>query len=348
MKAIKVVSGGKAAVIDSPIPQLRPDYVLVKTAAVALNPTDWKHIAFMPDVEGCTSGCDYSGVVKAVGANVTTLKAGDRIAGWTHGGNKTNKEDGSFAEYLVAKEGIQLKIPDNVSFEDAATLGVGISTIGQGLYQSLGLPLPSHPSSERFPLLIYGGSTATGALAIQFAKLSGLEVIATCSPRNFEMVKSLGADAVFDYNSPTVGADIRKHTGNKLYHAFDCIAEGNSAQICADALSDAQSDGAKKPVYSALLYCDFPRKDVEAKYTLAYTTFGEAFTKSFGPGNFPASKEDYEFGKMFWKLTEELLAKGQFKVHNPDVRTGGLEGVLEGLEELRQGKVSGKKLVYKL
>ena len=124
---------GKAAVIDSPIPQLRPDYVLVKTAAVALNPTDWKHIAFMPDVEGCTSGCDYSGVVKAVGANVTTLKAGDRIAGWTHGGNKTNKEDGSFAEYLVAKEGIQLKIPDNVSFEDAATLGVGISTIGQGL-----------------------------------------------------------------------------------------------------------------------------------------------------------------------------------------------------------------------
>lgn len=162
------------------------------------------------------------------------------------------------------------------------------------------------------------------------------------------MLKSLGADAVFDYNSATVGADIRKHTGNKLYYAFDCIAEGKSAQICADALSDAQSDVAKKPVYSALLFCDFPRKDVEAKYTLAYTTFGEAFTKSFGPGNFPASREDYEFGRMFWKLTEELLAKGKFKVHNLDVRTSGLEGVLEGLEELRQGKVSGKKLVYKL
>ena len=102
---------------------------------------------------------------------MTTLKKGDRIAGWSHGGNTNNREDGAFGEYLVAKEGIQIKIPDNVSFEEAATLGVGISTIGQGLYQSLELPLPNQPAKEPFPLLIYGGSTATGALAIQFAKL---------------------------------------------------------------------------------------------------------------------------------------------------------------------------------
>ncbi|KKY16485.1 putative zinc-binding oxidoreductase [Diplodia seriata] len=346
MKAIKIQGEGKASVVDAPIPQLRPGTALVKTEALALNPTDWKHIAFVGGTEGCTAGCDYAGVVQDVGPGVTSIKKGDRIAGWTHGGNQNNKEDGSFAEYLVAKEGIELKIPEGVSFEEAATLGVGISTVGQGLYQSLQLPLPSKPASERFPVLVYGGSTATGALAIQFAKLSGLEVIATCSPRNFDKVKSLGADAVFDYNSGTVGADIRKHTDNKLYHAFDCIAEGNSAEICAAALSS--DSAAKKPVYSALLYIELPRKDVEAKYTLGYTIFGEEVTKPFIPKTLPANREDYEFGCMFWRLSEKLLSEGKFSVHTPDVRGGGLQGVLEGLEELKLGKVSGKKLVYKL
>lgn len=346
MKAIKIQELGKATVVDAPIPKLRPDRALVKTAAVALNPTDWKHIDFIPNAPGTTSGCDFAGVVQEVGENFTAAKKGDRIAGWTHGGNGDNQEDGSFAEYLVAKDGIFLRIPDSVSFEEAATLGVGISTIGQGLYQSLQLPLPSQPAKERFPLLIYGASTATGALAVQFAKLSGLDVIATCSPRNFDLVKELGADAVFDYNSPTVGADIRAHTGNKLYYAFDCIAEGNSAQICADALSTETA--AQKPQYSGLLWIEVPRSDVEARTTLGYTIFGESFTKAFGPGHFPAKQEDYEFGKSFWKLSEQLLAEGKFKVHRPDVRGGGLEGVLDGLNELRQGKVSGKKLVYKI
>lgn len=64
-----------------------------------------------------------------------------------------------------------MKIPDGVSFEDASALGAGIITMGQSLYQSLGLPLPNNPSKENLPVLIYGGSTATGTLSIQFAKL---------------------------------------------------------------------------------------------------------------------------------------------------------------------------------
>lgn len=71
-------------------------------------------------------------------------------------------------EYAVAKGDFQMKIPDNLSDEQACTLGVGITTVGQGLYQSLGLPLQGRVG-DGVQLLVYGGSTATGSLAIQFA-----------------------------------------------------------------------------------------------------------------------------------------------------------------------------------
>ena len=99
------------------------------------------------------------------------FKKGDRICGMGHGSNQLQLEDGAFAEYIVAKGDLQIHIPENLSFEEAATLGVGTLTIGQSLYQSLKLPLPTEPTKESLPVLIYGGSTARGALAIQSAKL---------------------------------------------------------------------------------------------------------------------------------------------------------------------------------
>lgn len=171
MRALKVDKPGHASVHDDvPIPKLRPDYILVKTAAVALNPTDWKHIKFV--TAPTTLGCDYSGTVVDVGSAVTkAFKKGDRIAGACHGGNVVQPEDGAFGEYLVAKGDVQCHIPDSLSFEDAATIGVGVSTVAQGMYQSMGLPWPDGKNKDRFPLLIYGASTATGAMALQFAKL---------------------------------------------------------------------------------------------------------------------------------------------------------------------------------
>jgi len=66
------------------------------------------------------------------------------------------------------------KIPENMTFEETATLGVGLSTIGQTLYMTLKLPLPGEkPVEDKTYILIYGGSSATGTLAIQFAKLYG-------------------------------------------------------------------------------------------------------------------------------------------------------------------------------
>ncbi|CAF9934604.1 MAG: hypothetical protein HETSPECPRED_009283 [Heterodermia speciosa] len=326
-------------------PSLRNGYILVKTVAIALNPTDWKHIDFMPTA-GALPGCDYAGIVEEVGTEVDKpFKKGDRVCGFIHGANALQIEDGAFAEYIVAKASIQMAIPEHMTFETAATLGVAVVTVGQALYQSLQLPLPNAPASEPFPVLIYGGSTATGTIAIQFAKLSGATVITTCSPRNNELVKALGADAIYDYRDEACGEEIRAYTSDKLVYALDCISEASSPRICADALS---TDGALTKRYSSLLGIDdFPRDDVDKKATIAYSAIGEDLSFP-GRGLFPAKEEDLHFMTKFIGIAQELLAEGKIKPHPVSLRPGGLKGVLDGLQDMREGKVSGEKLVYRI
>ncbi|KAF2009697.1 GroES-like protein [Aaosphaeria arxii CBS 175.79] len=322
---------------DVPLPELPEDYILVKTKAVALNPTDWKSLHNKP-VAGAVAGCDYAGIVEKIGSKVTAgLKVGDRVAGFVRGGGVTKRETGAFAQYINSKGGIQLKLADHVSFEDASTLGVGITTVGQGLYQSLGLPLPPAKVEKPTSILIYGASTATGTLAVQFAKLSGLEVIATSSPHNFDLLKSLGADQVFDYKDPDVGAKIREATNDELYYVFDTISEHGSPEISGQALS---SKGGR---YAALLYATVPRANVHSTVTMGYTVTGEHYNPQW-----PANPEDYIFGVKFWKLSEDLINSGKIKTHPTEVRSGGLGGIAQGLNDLKDNKVSGVKLVYKI
>ena len=117
-------------------------------------------------------GCDVSGVVEEIGVDVKTdVKLGDSVFGLCHGANMNNLEDGAYAEFAMVKDGHFAQLPKDLTFEAAATLGVGVTTVGQALYRTLKLPLPTEPSKGNIAILIYGGSTATGTLAIQYAKL---------------------------------------------------------------------------------------------------------------------------------------------------------------------------------
>ena len=185
-----------------------------------------------------------------------------------------------------------------VQEQTAATLGAGIITCGQALYQSLQLPLPGSGKAG-YPILIYGASTATGSLALQFALHSGCyPIVATCSPRNFPFVKSLGATQAFDYNDPDCAKKIRQYTNDKLTKVLDCIAEGESPKICSEAVS---SQGGE---VSYLLVTKHEREDVKNLWTLGYTVTGEYF--KFGPKDMPAKPEDFEFTKtcVFLQLCE--------------------------------------------
>ena len=337
-KAIVITSPKQASLVtDRAIPTLRDDYILVKTVSVAINPTDWKHVEYVAP-PGVLVGCDYSGVVEEVGKAVKKpFKKGDRICGIAHGSNAVQVEDGSFATYIVVKGDVQMRIPDYMSFQEAATLGVGVSTVAQGLYQSLQLAPPTKPIKDKTPILIYGGSTATGTVAIQFAKLSGYTVLTTCSPRNFDLVKSLGADAVYDYNDPNAASKVNEDTKNNLKLVFDTISLEVSSKFSDKALSTNGGD------YSALLHIKVERENVKSRITLAYTITGESF--DFGTTTVPAKPEDKAFYEGFIPIIEEVLNEKKLKPHPIKVLPGGLKGTLQGMKDLQEGRVSAEKLV---
>jgi NADPH:quinone reductase-like Zn-dependent oxidoreductase len=244
------------------------------------------------------------------------------------------------------KGDVSMRLPKNVSFEDASTVGLGSITVGQGLFQKdkgLELEFPGEGNGNGEWVLIYGGSTATGTLGIQFAKAAGYKVITTASPRNHELVKSRGADKVFDYNDAGSAAKIRKFTGNKLRYAWDTNGDDASAKFCAEALSS--EPGGR---FGTILSNKPPREDLKYTSTFMYTVFGEEFEKMGKV--FPASQDDFEFGKKWCALSEKMLADGKLVPHPAKVNSGGsgLDGVVKGLDDLENGRVSGQKLVYNL
>jgi NADPH:quinone reductase-like Zn-dependent oxidoreductase len=346
MKAVTFSVTGEAAVNTIPLPPLRPTHMLVKIHSVALNPTDAKCIYWgKPAKPFSIVGCDYAGTVVSIGSEVTkSFKTGDQVFGVVHGSNKSEAYDGVFAEYAVVKGDVTMHAPKNLALDDLCTIPLCAITAGQGLFQpnkGLGLSLPEQGKGNGEWLLIYGGSTTSGCLGIQFAKLAGYKVIVTCSPRNNDLVKSRGADKAFDYNDPEWPSKVRKFTDNKLKYVWDTICE---PKACCDALS-SDDEGCR---YSTILFVDddFPRKGVETSVTLMYTMFGEDFDK-YGE-EWPASHEDWTFAKMWMELTEKLVSEGKVVPHPKRAEEGGLQGILKGIEELKEERVRGEKLVYRI
>jgi NADPH:quinone reductase-like Zn-dependent oxidoreductase len=184
-----------------------------------------------------------------------------------------------------------------------------------------------------------------GICGIQFAKLAGLTVITTASPSNAEYLRGLGADFVIDYHSPTLVEDIRSVISRDLELAWDCRPSEDSAALCAELLS---ANGNAK--YNTLLgyTADIVKKlnpAVETSATWGYTAFGEPW---FWEEEEPAVPEDFELAKQMVKISPELLAQGKLKPPRIYLDRGGsgLEGVLQGIDELRNNRVSGGKLVY--
>ncbi|KAF2845346.1 GroES-like protein [Plenodomus tracheiphilus IPT5] len=328
---------------DVPKPTIADNEILVKVRAVALNPTDAKHIDLIGP-SGCIVGCDYAGTVDQVGKNATHLwNIGDRVAGAVHGGLFPDR--GAFAEYLKIDGDLAWKVPENVDDATATTYGVSAGTALLALCGRLGLPHPdtlldgsSNAAKESQVILIYAGSTAAGLFTIQMAKALGCKVVTTASPHSFSLVKSYGADAVFDYHDKDVAAEIAKNYPD-IKMAVDCISEGPSFKICDTAI------GKKGGQVIVLLPGAKPSiSTVKHELILAYTLFGRPFKwlQPVGP-KYAAIPTDRAMFAKFYAVLPKLL--DVLKPLPITREAGGMDAIQPGLDKLREKKVSGSKLV---
>lgn len=305
--------------------------------------------------KGVVVGSDVSGIVEETGKKVTKVKKGDTVAASLHGGISKN---GGFSNYVMVSENATIKFPpswllkdmlstgkhsgSNInSFETAATVPVGLKTVALSFNYHLKIP-PDINKNRNDYILIWGGATATGILAIQIAKLVyGIKVIATASKRNHDTLLSLGADKVFDYRDSDIVEKLRDSGEQKIKYAMDCVSSPETFQSVYDA-----TEGSDNPSINNLLFLNEksittkPNRKVNITFTDAYLIDGRV--------HFGAKALD-EMISSFLEFWDNYLPPilDKIKTTSLEVLPAGLQSANEGLRLLIENKVSGGKVVFR-
>ena len=235
---------------------------------------------------------------------------------------------GGFQNYTVCNALVVAKIPSTMTFASASVLPVAISTALACLFkkEALALPLPcSNPPSTGKSVLVWGGSSSVGAVAIQLAVAAGVKVVSVASKHNLESLKSLGATAAFDYKDANVIHDI-----------IDALQGSEFAGVC-----DAIGTTAWVPVYEKL-GGRYGTVEVGVQELPEGIEGGSVYSPS-------VVGEGKDIGEAVWaRWLPEALEKGTLKaVPEPLVVGKGLEAIPKGYAEQWKG-VSFRKVVIEL
>ena len=209
-------------IIELPKPIPKENEVLIKVYASTVNRTDagfrsaeyfisrfWTGL-FKPKNQ--VLGCEFSGVIESVGKGVKSFKTGDKVFGFN------DKTCGGHGEYLTISESDAITtMPDNVSFLQAASIAEG------GHYALVDIRAAKVQSGQN--VLVNGATGAIGSAAVQILKHYGAIVTAVCNTKNVDLVKSLGADIVIDYQTQ----DFTK-TETKFDFIFDAVGKSSFGQ----------------------------------------------------------------------------------------------------------------------
>mmetsp|Transcript_100727 Transcript_100727/g.260206 ORF Transcript_100727/g.260206 Transcript_100727/m.260206 type:complete len:400 (-) Transcript_100727:72-1271(-) len=209
-------------VVTRPRPQAGLGMALVKVAYSAVNPVNWKLLLHnMPLVlYPQAMGNDFAGTVEEVGAGCD-LPVGAEVWGMT---------TGAYSEYVLASCPIVGRKPSNLGMLQSGVMPL-VALTGLEALQWAGAPWTDGPT-----VLVLGGSGGTGSVALQLAKAMGAaRVITTCSPSNFDYVRSLGADQVIDYHTQNWWEVIPFGVVNVIY---DCVCELGTGDHAYQILAD--------------------------------------------------------------------------------------------------------------
>ncbi|EPE28682.1 GroES-like protein [Glarea lozoyensis ATCC 20868] len=322
-----------------PAPYVQPaaNQIVIKNLAVALNLVDWSRQDLGASLFGWTKypaifGSDVSGTVEKVGSSVTRLKLGDRVV--AHADETTNNDpsQGAFQNYVVVDSHMASRIPDSLSYESASVIPLCVSTAACALFQkdTLALQFPSSPPKPPTgkTLLVWSGASGVGSNAIQLATAAGYEVVTTCSPKNNDFVKSIGATLAFDYNSPTIVFDLISALKDKTMAGGFAVGNGSPTPVI-EIIS--KLNGTKFVASANPNIGSPPPDDIGFKFV------------------FGTSLRENEVGPAIYEnFLTKALADGTFLAKpDADVVGHGLSDIQKGLDILKKG-VSAKKIVISL
>lgn len=207
--------------LERPVPAR--DQLLVKIHATTVNRTDNATIRAIPFLARLVTGLirprwpipgsEFAGVVEATGEAVSGFEVGDRVYGFQDLGA------GAHAEYLVVKADYAVRMPDSISFAQAAAGSEGLHYAWNSTRK-----LYSRASTSA---LVYGASGAIGSAAVQLLKFRGLAVTAVCSTRHTGLLRTLGADKVVDYTKQDFANEVFEHDSQRYDLVFDAVGKAS-------------------------------------------------------------------------------------------------------------------------
>ncbi|EIN12417.1 GroES-like protein [Punctularia strigosozonata HHB-11173 SS5] len=315
--------------------------VLVRVDATALNPVDWKLPIYHKNVMTYPGilGTDGAGVVEEVGEGVTRFQKGDKIL-WQ---GKFENPRATFQQYALAAADLAAKIPDNVSVDEAASVPLTLATAYLALYnkkkpagsQGGGAELmPFWQSNTAYagqPFVVLGGATSVGQFVIQLARLMGFSpIVATASEKHADFLKSLGTTHVLPRTlaADALASEIAKITPHPIEFVYDTVSVADTQRTAWSLLAPGEQLLLVLPPDASAGVV--PGKD------------GKDVQHVFGNVNYPGQQEA---GRDMYARLTQLLRDGSIRPNRVQILPNGLAGIPDGLEQLRQDKVSGVKLV---
>ncbi len=298
-------------------PQIKEDELLIKVRGVALNPSDYQTAEYLSgDSPNIVLGLDVAGVVEQVGSAVKNLKQGDRVFYI----REINNPNGGFAEYAVSPERFTCKIPNEISFTEAAALPGAGFTAYHIMFQRFHL-------KEKSTILIHGGAGGVGSYAVQLAKLHQLKVIVTCLGRDIEYVKEMGADIAIDFRKEDVYGRVMEETG---YRGVDYIISSIGPE---GATKDLEVLGFGGEIAVTAGFPDFEQwKFYDKGITVHEIAFGNHLTNS--------SPMAQQVPQLIAKDLSKLVSER--KINVPKTTSITLSEIPLWLKKMKAGEVVGK------
>ncbi|KAI0466685.1 oxidoreductase [Xylaria cf. heliscus] len=314
--------------------------IVVKNAAVSINPVDAAmqggYVVNLT-VPGIL-GVDVAGEVVEVGSQVTRFSIGDRVMGHALRLATNDDRDAAFQNYTVLWRNMASPIPPSLSYEDASTMPLGISTAASALFQKdmLGLQPPvSYPKAQDGWVIVTGSTGNVGSHGVRLASAAGYKVLVTASTRNFNLARSLGATEVVDYNDKDlINTVAQKLSGKKVVGVFDASGQGSSIITMAKVLAKCEGNRTVAAVVD-----DYARKDIPKGVTVKLV--------------FAIAIRETEVGKKVWEeFLPDALATGKYPIF-PKARVFGnglevIQAAMDNEENKATKAPAGEKAVVTL